>query len=604
MIWVLAAIGANLMLVAAALGFGSLLGRWFPQTFSRVDRIACTLLGGLGLLGTLLFCIGMIWFSRTAILLILLFGVLLCIKFVAPLAHSSRWQFPTSGLPVLPVIVVATVLLITAIGGLADPTGDIKMDTIAYHYLGPKVWLREGVIRPVLDECQTAFPAIVETQYGALMALGRQRAPDFFALPALLSFLLVSAALALRAGLDYRGSWWVVALIASMPVVHRGAYGGFIDVVYAGFVLAALRVGLDAEQKSHYALFGMFCGLAMGAKYPGLLAWAVLTVCILLIATPARRLDGMLALKYSGIACAVAIAVAAPWYIRNWVLMGSPIYPPPPLLPRFFHIRYLPPQAIQFFHERQLRAAVGMGRSPLSYLLLPFNLTYHTAGFLNGAGGIGLAPLALGPLGVFAARRDWFVKGLGLYALLQTTAWFVTYQEARYLMPVYPVASIFAVLGWQYVNREGTRFARVLSGLVVACSILYGLFMIGRARVDDVHAVMSSSFAETRRHEEIPFVDSFGYLNSDPSVTKVLILDRFVPPYYSDKAYIKPVGRWGEQTIPNADDLSQILSEAPRLHVSHVLDVRWEEGTFQLPENPEGLTLVFQREDQRVYRLN
>ena len=33
-----------------------------------------------------------------------------------------------------------------------EPVGDIRSDTISYHYLGPRVWLRDGVIRPVLDE--------------------------------------------------------------------------------------------------------------------------------------------------------------------------------------------------------------------------------------------------------------------------------------------------------------------------------------------------------------------------------------------------------------------------------------------------------------------
>jgi hypothetical protein len=191
-----------------------------------------------------------------------------------------------------------------------------------------------------------------------------------------------------------------------------------------------------------------------------------------------------------------------------------------------------------------------------------------------------------------------------LFTLLQTAAWFVTAQEARYLIHGYVVAAIFAVWGWRYVARAAPRFRPALARLAIVCSVLYGLFMIYTARVDDVHAAISSSFAQKRRSEEIPFVDSFDYLNRESSVQKVLILDPLVPPFYSDKSYLKQTGRLGEQTLPEANDRQQILSELPALHVSHVLDVKSPAGAFRLSDQPPGLALVFQRDGQRVYRVN
>lgn len=507
-------------------------------------------------------------------------------------------------MPVLPAMVIGSVLLITVVGGLAEPTGDIRMDAIAYHYLGPRVWLRNGLIRPVLDECQTSFPAVVEVQYAALMRLGGQRAPDFFAVIGFCSILLITAGLAGTLGLDPPGIWWAVALVATMPVVYRGTYGGFIDIVFTGFILVAVRIGFDAERMRHFVLLGMFCGFAMGTKYTGLISWALLVGCAYLMATLVRGVHKRVALHCAVIGSIVAIAVAAGWYIRDWVLMGSPIYPPPPFFSRFFHVRYLPPQAIQHFIEIIHRQGVGMGHGPLSFLLLPYNLTYHTASFINGAGGIGLAPLALAPFGILATRRNGLAEVMGLYALLQTAAWFMTDQEARFVMPVYIILAVFAVLGWRYVTSAAPQWGPFLAGLAVATSIAYGLFMIGRARIDDMHAVVSSSFAENRRQEEIPFVDSFDYLNREPEVTKVLILDPLVPPYYSEKDYVKPIGRLGEESLPNAGNLDHVISEIPRLHISHVLDVRWPGGSFRLPDNPEAMTLVLQRDNQRIYRVD
>jgi hypothetical protein len=600
----LPAIAANALLLTTALGFGSALRRLFPPSFSIVDRLAFTLLRGLGLLGALLFDLGQAWFSRTAIVLVMLAGLFLGVVWLLKNTEALRSNLPKICVPLLPAAIVASVLLITAVGGLAEPTGDIKMDAIAYHFLGPKVWLRNGMIRPVIDEALTAFPATVETQYAAVMALGSQRAPGFYAVLALLSILLLTMTLALRSGLDPAGAWWVAALIFTMPVVYRGAFGGFVDVVYSGFVLAAARLGLDAERPAHYALFGMFCGFAMGTKYTGLIAAVLLAACVFFVATGVHGHNKMRVLKHLGIACIAATIVAAPWYLRNWALLGCPIYPPPPFLLRFFQVQYLPREALQRLLVRIWKEGDGMGRGPLSFFLLPFRLTYHTANFINGVGGIGLAPLALAPFGLLVRRKDWFASSLMLFTLLQTAAWFVTAQEARYLIHGYVVAAIFAVWGWRYVARAAPRFGPALARLAIVCSVLYGLFMIYTARVDDIHAAISSSFAQKRRSEEIPFVDSFDYLNRESSVQKVLILDPLVPPFYSDKSYLKLTGRLGEQTLPEANDPQQILSELPALHVSHVLDVKSPAGAFRLSDQPPGLALVFQRDGQRVYRVN
>jgi hypothetical protein len=594
---------ANLALLVSALGFGSLLRGLMPAAFSRLDRLSLALLGGLGIVGGLLFLAGQTWFTRPSMLLILLPGIVLGLRFLARELAETGARMPNIGGSALPGIIVAFVLLVTAVAGLAEPVGDIRMDAIAYHLLGPKVWLRNALIRPVLDESLTAFPATVETQFAALMAFGGQRAPGFYAVIALVALLLLTLALARRTGLNAREAWWAAALICAMPVVYRGAFGGFVDVIYSSFLLAAARIAFDAQRPRHYLLLGVFCGFALGTKYTGLIAVSLLVACTFFIAMRAHQQDKQTALLHLAIACAAAFLVAAPWYLRNWLLLGCPLYPPPPFLLRFFAVRYLPPEALQHLLTRIWKEGRGMGRSPLSILLLPWHLTYHPANFINGAGGIGLAPLALAPFGLIASRRDSFAKWLAIFAFLMTAAWFVSAQEARYLIHGYIVAAIFAVWGWKYVDRGSPRLGATLAKLVVACSILYGLFMIVSARLDDVHAATSQRFAEQRRKTEVPYVDSFDFLNREVSATKVLILEPSVPPYYLDKDYLKPLGRLGENVLPEANDLPKILSELDLLHISHILDVRVEAGQFRITQETPRLKLVFQRENQKIYRV-
>jgi hypothetical protein len=599
----LLAIVANLILAASAMGFGSLLRRLTPKTFSQLDRFILTFLGGFGLLGTILFCVGQVWFSRSAILLVLFSGVLLGGASMAR-AGQKVWPALRGGrLPVFPAAIVFSLLLVTAVGGLAFPVGDMSNDAIAYHYHGPKAWLREGVIRPVRDEVLTYFPVVVETQYAALMSIGGDRAPAFFAVVSLAAILLIAASLALRLGLGPTETWWAAALIATMPAVYGGVYGGFLDAVFASFVLAAARVAFDAEQPGEYALFGIFCGFAMATKYTGLIAWPLLIFCSFLISVWAYHRPPATIMKSLGIACATAIAIASPFYLRNWILYDCPIYPPPPVLTHFFTPKGLLPAVMQELLRNVRDTGRGMGGGVVNFLLLPFHLTYHTADF-RGAGGIGLAALAFGPFGMVARRRDPFANSLLLFAVLQVGVWFVTAQVSRYLIHIYVIGAIFAVLGWRYAARSASRTARALSVVAIAISILYGLFIIIPARAEDMHAALSRPYEAKRIQMKTACAAGFDYINREPSVRKVLILNPGISVYFIDKAYIKPFGRWGEQTIPGATNVSEVMSQLPALHVSHIFDYKPKDGFFDLPDHPSGLTLVFEREDQRLYRVD
>jgi hypothetical protein len=594
---------ANCVILIAALSLGSLLRRLIPRSFLRIDRMVIIFLGGLGILGTLLFCVGQIWFSRSAILLTLCFSILLGLKGLFQEIGAYKASSEKPALPVLPLLLVLCVLVVTAIGGLSEPIGDMNNDSIAYHYFGPATWLRQGIIRAVPDEVLTYFPAVVETQYAALMSIGGDRAPGFFAVIGLASLLLIAASLAMRLGLDASGAWWTAALISAMPAVYRGAYGGFLDALFAAFVLAAARIAFDADRAEHYALFGMFCGISMGTKYTGIIASALLIFCAFCLFIWGYRRRLKTAAAALALSAATAAVLASPFYVRNWLLYGCPIFPPPPALLLVFRATNITPRVLQELVTNVRETGAGMGGGLAHLVLLPFNLTYHTADF-RGAGGIGLVPWALAPFGLVARRRDLFARTLLVFALLELVSWFLTAQVSRYLIVVYAIAAIFGVLGWRYVDGLGTRFGRALCSLVVGISISYGVFMIASDREGDLHAAVSRSFEENRRSRETRWVESFDYINRDPSVKKVLILDQNVGPFFIRKDYVKPFGRWGEQTVPGATNTSQLMALLPGLHVTHVLDVRFEGGSFHLPEHPPGLTPVFERRNEIVYKID
>lgn len=601
----LGAVFGTIVVAIATFGIGMLLLPYLPDALPCFDRYVYAWIGGFGLLGELLFLIGQWRFTTTIVVVVLAAAVLSAVMHLVrrrDLVASFSPAIPRSAY--LPAAIVAIVLAITAVAGLTKPVGDWNVDGVTYHFTGSKVWLRDGVIRPVPDNAPMSYPSVVEVVYAAMAAVGGQVAGSFSAVFTLSLFFALAAILGIRCGLDKTAAWWVVALIAVMPTVYEGGHSGFVDVVYAAFALAAVRVGVDAERPREFAAFGIFCGLMMAAKYPGLVALPLLLVCGAWPRPGGRSADYKGAFRNAAIACATACLVGGAVYLRNWLLLGSPIYPPPASAVGTFHPKYFSVAAIHKFYAFSLGRSSGDGRGLTALLLLPFNITYHTADF-NGAGGIGLAPLAFGFIGMIAAWRDFFSRRLTIIALLLTLAWFVTMQEARYFIHVIAISAVFAIVGWRYVLAASPR--RITAGLcaaVFACSVLYGLFMIGKSRTSDMHAAISPSYAQQRREREIPFVQSMDFVNADPSVTRLLVLDRSVVAYYLDKDYLKPFGQWWEQVLPDAPDSAAVLKQLPSLGVSDILDVNSVAAGFQVPPSDPGLTLIFQTPDQRIYRVD
>jgi dolichyl-phosphate-mannose-protein mannosyltransferase len=596
------AIFGVLWLCAAGLGCGAWIGSRLPSTFTELQRLAFSLLGGLGLLSLLLFLVGQLTFTRPIIFSVTFLALLLAIR---PLLRALR-DYPRVKSPLspalLPAAIVVAILLVTAVAGLAQTTGDWNNDAVAYHFLGPRVWLREGVIRPVPDNSLTAFPAIPETLFAALYATGGDRAPDFSSAVGLGLLLAISISLTRRLGLTSRQALWSAAIIATMPAVYAGSHGGFVDGLYAAFILAAARIGFDAVHPREWAIFGMFCGFAMGTKYTALLAVPALLACCAW-ATAAKDRQFFSILQNLGIVAAIAGFVATPFYLRNSLLLGCPVYPPPPAHLLSCTPKYLSPQALDDLRNYVLQRGSGLGRGWLAFLKLPWNLTLYTANF-HGGGGIGLCPLGLAPFGAIALRKNQFAQLLLVLALLLTSLWFATQQESRFLIHVYAIAAVFSVAGWKYIATRTEIFSRVLAVMIVAVSIAYGGLMIERAQAEKLHAVFSPSFAQQRAVAEIPYFAAFEFLNGTPAVQKVLILDRSVTPFYSQKPYLKPIGTWNEHTIPGIAVSIEALPQAHQLKISHVLDVVSPLSGFQVPAGFPGLTLVFDSANQRVYRVD
>jgi hypothetical protein len=604
-----------LAVILASLGIGRLLTSFMPESLTPPERWGLRFLVGAGALGTMLFLIGLITFTPAVIGCVVVLSAALNLwrgKFVEPF---SVWRKGGDWRGAVVVSLAVLTLAFLALASLAPLVGEPGNDTIRYHLLGPAQWLREGQIHPVLDESHTAFPAVVETLFAAVMALSRSDNPCLLSVAFAVALLAQVYGLTKRLGGDEFAACLSVGLFVMMPVVMVRVGTGYVDVAFTAFVLAMVRIAFDAAGWRSLLLAGLLGGFALGTKYTGLVALAVTAVCLLF----ARRHAGSLRQRslWAAVLVATACVVGSPWYLKNLLLLGTPIYPPPPLLARLLPGKAFSPEASERFQQFILNWGKGSGRGLLDFLLLPIRFTYWTNIFHGPLVGIGLAPLALGPVGLASVRRQEAARTWAAWAFLSAVAWFLTNQDYRFLLHVVAVATAFAAVGGGILLRQASRWGRVSAWSLVVVSMCYGGFALLRLRGDDVRAAISPRFAKERAAQEVPLAAAYDFLNRADGVSKVLILNPGVMPYFIRHPYVKVVGSLGEQPLADVRTPQDAVAQVSSLGVSHVLDVKlaaahvwdksYEKGEFVLTSGAQRggcLELLYRSDEAQIFRVN
>jgi hypothetical protein len=357
-------------------------------------------------------------------------------------AGASRTLDATS-LGVHPVLVVVPPILVFVLCvGLVHPP--VAYDSLTYHLFFPARWLQDHAISIIPthfgDQAPAYAPADGELLYLWLMlpfhgdVLARAGEFPFYAFGALTLY-----GISRRLGAAPSRALYAAGLfLLARPVIEQ-AVGADVDLVFAATFLAAVYFGLTASQTGRTAdivLWGISIGLCFGTKVLGVIYSPLLFAFVL--ARPVRwralwALPGVLAL-------------ALPWYIRNWVVAGSPLYP---VGLTFAGITIAPGgwdrsvSSENWAHSTDLRVLPGILR--------------------DGALGADLlavwAPFAvLGLLAVLRKRR-WATLGLGLVVPLLMCAiyWYVVpyndLTDTRYLFGGVGLAMLLAPAAFELHER-------------------------------------------------------------------------------------------------------------------------------------------------------
>lgn len=419
-------------------------------------------------------------------------AVLLARRALRRLGAPDRASAQRSALDLAGLVAVGATLAVLGLLAL-DPR--VAWDAETYHLALPRRFLEERGLARIPFFVYSTWPLATELLYAAALALRDH------VLAHLLHFgcgaLVVAGAarLARNAAGPAAGVLAAVLLLLD-PSLRFEIRTAYVDLAFALFVLlafgawepAALRAesgaapeASPARRRALLALAGTFLGAAAATKLNGLLGAVVFGALELANGVaqrrPARQVLGDLA-------CLLlpALALAAPWYLRSFLLTGDPLHP---ALYAVFHGGGEEWSAELAARTAEHHRSFGMGRSPWDLLRLPLRLTAWSDpdSALRFAGRLHPVWAFLVPLVAWGAWVDRRVRRLAAPALLYALCWAFVSQTVRLLLPAQPLLAAAAAVSAVHAARAAApRWPRLpAAAAAVAAAAVFAEVAAGAA---------------------------------------------------------------------------------------------------------------------------
>lgn len=397
----------------------------------------------------------------------LLAGLALAVLGLRRPAVPSRWAWLlVPGLLVLlPLLLMATV----------PPW---YQDDMTYHLALPRQFAMAGGYVVPDDNIFTFLPLGWESVLSLLYALGPEPShyPPFN--PRLLSVwtagfaALATVGLARSLGAHRTVAWSAGFLLLLHPTFVHYAPSAYVESwVLLLVALATQGVARTvASQRGWLVPAGVFGGLAISCKFPGLVVVGLLGLGVLLDGL-GRKNDRALFRRAIGFGLTAAV-VGAPFYIRSWIQRGNPVFPSGWGL--FGGEGW---SAWRAWAWGEILSNYGAGHTPLDNLMLPWRF-FHTREmfdtFEGSNGPILLLGLLVGAVLVWRVRGDHararpLLLALGC-VLGFSLFWALSTQQMRFWLPALPVLAALTVAGLSGLTE---RFRGVVVGVALLLSVAW-----------------------------------------------------------------------------------------------------------------------------------
>lgn len=478
----------------------------------------------------------------------LLVGLALAGRALARARPTAAGVARAVGRAALGLIVTGQVLALMA--ALAPPTAK---DTLLYHYALPKAWIAAGRAIEVPYNIAGYYPLGVEMHAVWAMLLGAPlgvRAAEAAAGATLFLFAPLLA-MTVYGWARERGAdraWAAVAalVIAWIPTGYDVAASAYVDLALAGYTALAVRAfgrWWAAGQSRHLVGVAAGIGGALSIKLSAAFLLLPLALLGLLHALGTGRGDREAtrpgtALTAAGVlgALALGVTLAAPWYARNWIRTGSPLFP--------FYLEIWPAQAPGWDLERSrlyetLFSLYGDVRGPLDYLWSPLRLAVAAQpdqpAYYDGV--LGIAFVFALPLLVWALWRRRLDIELRLALVISAglfVFWLFSSQQLRYLLPATPGLAVAIAVAGHGLDRTVSRPLRVLvlAAAALGLPVLAAWFLA----LDPARVVLGGEPRETFLARRLDYYPYYQVVNHDlPPTARVWLIDMRRDTYHLDR---------------------------------------------------------------------
>jgi hypothetical protein len=433
----------------------------------------------------------------------------------APAAPSGRSVWELSALLLLGILLLA--------GFVLTLTPENGKDALIYHLAVPKLYLLHHGFYFIPGNAFAGYPMLGEMHY--LLALFLQN--DILAKAmnyALLCGTLLGIGLFARHVLQNQQFPSLSMLIfVSIPSVFAISHAAYNDLFVTFLTLAAIYSFFrwsEDRLSAWLILCGLFSGSAAACKYTALLATPLGCLGILWLAYRCGN-GAQETLRRLALYVAAALIAGSPFYLKNWIMSGNPFYP-------FFYGIF----GGRGWDGDQARLYdlfiqnLGMGRSLLDYLLLPWNLSLRAKMDSPQFDGI-LGPIFLLTLPFLAGLRHWEtpVRLILIYVLLTFLFWAFSAQQIRYLIPLF---AVLAIVTGAIVTRYRCR-KRIFGLLlcIVAGSLAFNGYHIVRdfMKISPLRAVAGIESRDEFLSRTLPPYRMYRFVNRNlPPDARVFLL--------------------------------------------------------------------------------
>ena len=523
---------------------------------------------------------------------------------------------------VLLVILIACIIILASVP-------PVSKDALVHHLAVPKLYLKHGGMYEIPSLLFSYYPMNLHLLYLVPLYFGNDIVPKFIHFFfALLTAWLIYHYLKRRTSIPYALLGGVFFL--SIPIIVKLSITVYVDLGLIFFSTASLLLVLkwveDGFRLRFLLLSALFCGLAAGTKYNGLITLFLLTLFVPFLYSryvPNSKPGFFKAAGYGILFFSIALLVFSPWMIRNCLWANNPLYP---LYDHLFNPHNeTDGQAIGLFTYRSL----VYHETWWEMLLLPVRVFFQgqdgNPQYFDGK----LNPFILlftlfafyrikdDPPTVRGEKKVFLVYAVLFFA----TAFFSSGMRIRYISPIIPPLVILSILGVRKLVDFGLalrpRYARS-AGIAVAILIisfslsLNAHYIFTQYRYVDPFSYLSGKMSRDqyieRYRREYPVLR---YINKELD-TKAKILFVFMGQrgYYCDREYVFDMAfnrSMLRQFVKRSQKSEEILQELKRKGITHMLinyDIfdRWVRGgaNFTIREQ-ELLESFFQRHVELLY---